>query len=84
MIEPRLVKTPDGKRAFSGTLVNSGPSGITIAQVEVALYDDEGSPVETVRMEVKDIPARDSVEFSETIDSNRSFRQAQVKSVFTP
>lgn len=84
VIEPRLVQTPDGKRAFTGTLVNQGAQRLSIVQVEVALYDENGSPVETVRIEVKDIPAQDSVDFSGTIDSDQSFRQAQVKSVLTP
>jgi hypothetical protein len=57
---------------------------LSIAEVEVALYDENGSSVETVRIEVKDIPAQDSVDFSGPIDSDQSFRQAQVKSVLTP
>lgn len=84
VINPRLVQTPDGQRSFTGTLVNERSQPLSIAQVEVALYDENGSPVETVRIEVKDIPGQDSVEFSGTIDSDRPFQQAQVKSVFTP
>lgn len=82
--EPRLVQTPEGRRAFTGTLVNGGTRPVSIAQVEMALYDENGSPVETIRFEVKDIPAQDSVSFSSTIDSDRSFRQAQVQKVYTP
>ncbi|WP_146110126.1 FxLYD domain-containing protein [Salinibacter sp. 10B] len=84
VIEPRLVRSPSGRRAFSGTLVNAGRQPVSIAQVDVALYDDSGSPVETVRIEVKDVSARDSVDFSGTIDSDKSFHQAQVKSILTP
>ncbi len=81
---PRLVQTPGGQRAFTGTLVNTGAKPISIAQVEVALYDDSGSEIETVRIEVENIPAQDSMDFSGTIDSDRAFSQAQVKSVMTP
>ena len=81
---PRLMQTPGGQRAFTGTLVNTGAQPISIAQVEVALYDDSGSEIETIRIEVEDIPAQDSVDFSGTIDSDRAFSQAQVKSVMTP
>lgn len=84
VIEPRLVKTEGGERAFAGTLVNPGSQTIPIAQVEVALYDDSGSEIETARIEVEDIPAQDSVDFNGPIDSGRSFSQAQVKSVMTP
>lgn len=82
--QPRLVKTPDGERAFTGVLVNRGNSRIPIAQVQVALYDASGSQVETLQIEVEDIPAQDSVEFSGTINSDRSLSQAQVKSVLVP
>lgn len=84
VIDPQLTKTPSGTRSFRGTLVNSRPRALSIAQIEVELYDESGSPVETIRFEVKDIPAEDSVSFSETIDSDRPFSQAQVKSILTP
>lgn len=84
VVNPRLVKTQGGQRAFTGTLVNNRPNRISIAQVEVALYDDSGSQIETVRIEVEDIPPQDSVDFSGTIDSDLAFSQAQVKSVLTP
>jgi hypothetical protein len=84
VVNPRLVRTPDGNRAFTGTLVNQRSNTISIAQVEVALYDDRGTPVETVRIEVERIPAQDSVDFSGKIDSDRAFSQAQVQSILTP
>ena len=84
VIEPRLVQTPSGQRAFTGTLVNQGARPISIAQIEVALYDDTGSEVETIRFEVEDIPAGDSSAFSNRIDSDRPFSQAQVQNVMTP
>jgi hypothetical protein len=84
VVAPRLVQTPNGDRAFTGTLVNRRSSAISIAQVEVALYDDRGSPVETIQIEVRDVPAQDSVDFSGKIDSDRVFSQAQVQSILTP
>jgi hypothetical protein len=84
VVQPRLVQTPGGQRAFTGVLVNRRPQALSIAQVEVALYDASGSPVETIRIDVRDVPAQDSVEFSGVIDSDRPFRQAQVQSVLTP
>jgi len=81
---PRLVQAPNGQRSFTGTLVNEQSRTVPIAQIEVALYDDTGSPVETVQIDVKDIPAQDSVDFSHRIDSNRPFSQAQVQGILTP
>ena len=53
VVEPRLVQTPDGQRVFAGTLVNQGASTIGIAEVEVALYDDQGARIETMRIQVR-------------------------------
>lgn len=84
VIEPQLVQTPDGQRAFAGQLVNQRSQLLPVVQVTVALYDDNGSRVETVQVEVNDVPARDTVSFSGVIDSDRAFRQAQVQSILTP
>lgn len=82
--KPRLVQTPSGQRVFTGTLVNRGSSTISIAEVEVALYDEQGSRIETMRIQVQDVPPQDSVEFDQTIDSDRSIQQAQVQRVLVP
>ena len=82
--EPRLVQTPDGQRVFAGTLVNQGASTIGIAEVEVALYDDQGARIETMRIQVQDVPPQDSVEFNQTIDSDRPIQQAQVREILIP
>lgn len=84
VVEPRLVETPSGDRAFTGALVNHRPNTISIAQIEVGLYDDEGSRIETMRFEVEDIAPDDSVEFNQTIDSDEPIQQAQVQSILTP
>lgn len=84
VIEPQLVRTPDGQRAFSGHFVNQRSQLLPVVQVTVALYDDNGARVETVQIEVNDVPARDTVSFSGVIDSDRAFRQAQVQGILTP
>ena len=84
VVQPRLVQTPGGDRLFRGTLVNQSNSTIAIAEVEVALYDDEGSRIETMRIQVQDVPPSDSTEFSQTINSDRSIQQAQVQEILIP
>lgn len=84
VVEPRLVELPSGDRAFTGTLVNHRSNTLSIAQIEVGLYDDAGSRVETMRFEVNDVPPQDSVQFNQTIDSDASIQQAQVQGILTP
>jgi len=84
VVEPRLVQTQNGTRSFTGTLVNGGSAAVPVVQIEIALYDDEGSPVETIQIEVDDVPAGDSLDFKSQIDSDRAFTQAQVQRVLAP
>ena len=84
VVQPGLVQTPSGERLFRGTLVNQARSTIAIAEVEVALYDGEGSRIETMRIQVQDVPPSDSTEFSQTINSDRSIQQAQVQEILIP
>lgn len=82
--EPRLVQTAGGERSFTGTLVNDRAAPVPVAQVDVALYDEDGSPVERIQIEVSDVPAQDSVAFRQPIDSDLRFSQAQVQRVLVP
>jgi len=84
VINPRLVQTPGGQRVFAGTLVNQGSSTIGIAEIEVALYDDQGSRIETMRIQVEDVRPSDSTEFSQVIDSDQPIQQAQVQQILIP
>ena len=84
VVEPRLLQTETGERIFAGTLVNQGSSTIGIAEVEVALYDDQGSRIETMRIQVQDVSPGDSAAFNQTIDSSRPIQQAQVQSILSP
>ncbi len=82
--EPGLVQTPSGEQLFRGPLVNQGRSTIAVAEIEGALYDDQGSRIETMRIQVQDVPPQDSVEFNQTIDSDRSIQQGQVQQILIP
>lgn len=84
IVSPRLVQTPGGERLFAGTLVNTGSATIGVAEIEVALYDDGGARIETMRIQVQDVPPTDSLEFTETIDSDRPIQQAQVQQILIP
>ncbi|WP_233992556.1 FxLYD domain-containing protein [Salinibacter altiplanensis] len=84
VVEPRLLQTETGERIFAGTLVNQGSAPIGIAEVEVALYDDQGSRIETMRIQVQDVSPGDSATFNQTVDSNRPIQQAQVQNILSP
>lgn len=84
VVNPQLLQAPNGDRLFAGTLVNGRSSTIGIAEVEVALYAEDGSQIETMRIQVQDIAPQDSAEFKQVIDSDRPIQQAQVQNVLIP
>jgi type 1 fimbria pilin len=84
VVNPRLVQTPGGQRVFAGTLVNQGSSAIPIAEIEIALYDDRGSRIETMRIQVQDVAPSDSSDFSQPINTDKAIQQAQVQGVLIP
>jgi hypothetical protein len=84
VVNPRLLQTPEGQRVFAGTLVNEGSSTISIAEIEVGLYDEQGGRIETMRIQVQDVAPGDSAAFNQAIDSDRPIRQAQVQGVLVP
>lgn len=84
VVNPRLLQTQNGDRIFAGTFVNQGRSTVAIAEIEVGLYDDRGSRIETMRIQVQDVAPSDSVEFSQTIDSSQPIQQAQVQQILVP
>jgi len=81
---PELVQAAPGQRSFSATLVNRQDRPIRFAAVTVAFYDGTGHKVETARIGVEEVPARGSVEFHGTIDSDKPFKRAHVQSVLSP
>ncbi len=80
----RYVEHPDGERAFSGTVVNSGESDVSVVQIEVNLLDATGTNIGTQSIEVQDIPAEDERDFSHPLNEPGPVEQAQVGRVLAP
>ena len=83
--EFRLVREEDGKQVVTGTLVNPTERPISSATVEVALYDQPVEPgvepVETMRLEVRDVPPGERKTFRQTVDTRLRLSGARVRQI---
>lgn len=81
----RLVREEDGKQVLIGTLVNPTERPIASATVEVALYDQPVEPgvepVETMRLEVRDVAPGERKTFRQTVDTRLRLSGARVRQI---
>ena len=81
----RLVREEDGKQVLIGTLVNPSERPIASATVEVALYDQPVEPgvepVETMRLEVRDVAPGERKTFRQTVDTRLRLSGARVRQI---
>ncbi len=71
--EFRLVREEDGKQVVTGLLVNPNDRPISSAIVDVDLYDQPVEPgvepVETMRVEVREVGPGERKRFRQTVDT---------------
>ena len=81
----RLVREEDGKQVVTGTLFNPTERPISSATVEVALYDQPVEPgvepVETMRLDVRDIAPGERKTFRQTVDTRLRLSGARVRQI---
>ena len=77
----RLVETSSGERQVMGTLHNTTSKVIGNAQIKVALYDANNVQVETMNVNVSDIPAAGEVQFKKPLTTGKKVQGARVQSV---
>lgn len=81
----RLVREEDGRQVVTGTLINPTARPISSATVEVALYDQPVEPgvepVETMRLEVRDVPPGERKQFRQTVDTRLRLSGARVRQI---
>ena len=80
--EFRLVREEDGRQVVAGVLVNPNEDAIDSATITVDLYDQPVEagvePVETMRVEVRDIAPGERKPFEQTVDTRRTLSGAKV------
>lgn len=77
----RYVQLPSGERQVMGTLENSANRAVSSAQVQVSLFNENNERIDKMHITVKDIPASDSVEFKETVNSDFDIAGARVQGI---
>lgn len=80
--EFHLVREEDGKQVVTGVLVNPNERPIAAATINVDLYDQPVEagvePVETIRVEVRDVAPGERKTFKQTVDTRLTLSGARV------
>lgn len=77
----RLVEGPNGERQVMGTLQNTTAEAIENAQVQISLYDANNVRIDSMSVNVSDIPAEGETEFRQSLDTDAEVAGARVQSV---
>ena len=75
---------PGGARILTGEVKNLSSEDISIAQVEISLFDADNRKVESLNVVVRDILAGGIVSFREAVNSDFDIRGARARAVFIP
>jgi hypothetical protein len=82
---PKLVTVEEtGERFFQAVVVNNNSQPVSVAQVEVALFDRAGNQVSTASIEVRDIPANGEKQFEGALNTSADVGGAKVQSILVP
>ena len=63
-----LQRRGTGYPSVSGYVVNGGGAAARSVDVSLTLYDDDNRPIEDLLLQVRDVPAGDSVRFERNLD----------------
>lgn len=72
---------PGGARILTGSLYNPAASPITVAQIQVSLFDENNRRVGKMNVEVRDIPAEGRRGFRAAVQGDEDVHGARVRSV---
>jgi len=75
---------PGGARIITGEVKNLSDQYISIAQVDISLFDSDNRKVESMNVVVRDIAIDSLVSFREPVHSDFDVRGARARAVFLP
>ena len=75
---------PGGARILTGILVNERDEMLTVAQIEVSLFDSDNRRISSMFVVVYDIAAGGRRDFREAVDSDLDVQGARVRNIILP
>lgn len=67
-----LQRRGTGYPSVSGYVANEGGAAVRSVDVSITLYDGDNRPIEDLLLQVRDVPAGDSVRFEHDLDLTAS------------
>lgn len=81
----QIFREPDGTQVVRGRLINTSERRIAGALLTVDLYEgpvsEDSRPVETMRVEVRDVDPNSERSFRQEVDSGRTLTGARVRTI---
>ena len=75
---------PGGARILTGTVVNDGDDPVSVAQIDVSLFDEDNRRISSMLVVVQNIEARGEKSFRMAVDVDLPIHGARVKSIIIP
>ncbi|NNE35239.1 MAG: hypothetical protein HKN13_08390 [Rhodothermales bacterium] len=75
---------PGGARILTGTLINDSSQHLTVAQVEVSLFDGDNRRISSMSVVVQDIAVGQQRDFRQPVASDLDVQGARVKAIILP
>jgi len=75
---------PGGARILTGTVVNDGEEPVSVAQIDVSLFDEDNRRISSMFVVVLNIEARGHKNFRKAVDVDLQIHGARVRGIIVP
>ena len=80
----QLTSYPGGAKILTGTLVNHSELDLSVAQIQLTLFDSDNRAISSMSVVIHDVVSTDSVAFREAVDTELDITGARVKQILIP
>ncbi len=77
----QLIQRSGGSRYVQGEVYNGGEKPVPYVEIEISLFDAKNRKVETLRVDVRDIPPGKAKAFRKVIDSDKDIQGARIRRI---
>ena len=81
VLDLQLRVHPGGARILTGRLVNRSSDPVSVAQIQITLFDADNRPVSGMSVVLHNIPPGDGISFREPVNSDKDVQGARVKNI---
>jgi Protein of unknown function (DUF3426) len=84
VVDLELNSHPGGARILTGSLFNHSGMNLTVAQIQITLFDADNRAVSSMSVVLHDISANTTQSFRQAVDSDLDVSGARVRQILIP